>query len=256
MTGTHFLQLVGYNVRCNLRAEARRYALSYLWWVLEPALHLLILYVVFGIFFGQRENTNYIPFLFCGLVPWFWFSKSVTNGVNSIIEGGGIIKETYIPKFFFPTVSIAQDSISEMFVFLILILLLLASGVYPTSTWLLIPFILTLQLLLIASISYFLAILVPYFHDLKYIVTALLQVVMFGSGTFYDYKIMPPEYQEIFLLNPCALLINMYRDVLIHNQGINFANYFYVFSFAVVLGLAATSLYKKFDRDVPRVLFR
>lgn len=255
MNLNHFVEHVLYNVQANLKIENKRYALSYLWWVIEPILHFIILYIVFGIYFGNSDS-DYIPFLFCGLVPWFWFSKSISHGLDSILSGQHIIKDIYIPKYFFPTVSILQSTIKEFTVIAILIIILVLSGVYPTLTWLYLPIIIILQFIFIASLVYFLAILVPYFLDLKYVIVTLLQIIMFASGTFYDYKAMPEYYQSLFLLNPMALIINMYRDTLMYHQSISVIDCAYILFISIILGTCSFFLYKKLDKEIPKVLFR
>jgi len=256
MKKKQFWELVKFRVQCDLKAEVDKYALSYFWWIFEPGLHLFILYIVFGVFFQGNNQPHYIPFLFCGIVPWFWFNKSVTSGMESILNGRQIIRDTYIPKYFFPTVSIIQDLVKEMLVLLILIIVLFISGVYPTKMWVLLPVILVLQLLLIASIVYFISIIVPYFLDLKQIISTLMQIVMFGAGTFYDFKTMPEEYHKLFLLNPIALLINMYRDILIYNNFISIRSCVYILLYIVLFGILGYFAHKHLDKEVPKVLFR
>ena len=105
----HFAELVAFTVLFNLKAATRNYALGYLWWIIEPVLHLMVLFLVFGVFFGQSAQEHYIPFLLCGLVPWIWFHKSVTGGMGSIVSGRSIIMDADIPKVFFPTVAILNS---------------------------------------------------------------------------------------------------------------------------------------------------
>ena len=256
MRNKQFRELVLFSVKTNLKVEVNRYALSYFWWIIEPALHFFILYAVFGIFFGGNSTDNYIPFLFCGIIPWFWFSKSVANGMECITKGRQIIRDTYIPKYFFPTVSIIQDAVKEFFVLLILLLVLVTSGLYPNEMWLFLPIIILIQLLLTASVVYLVSIIIPYFLDLKHIITTLLQIVMFGSGTFYDFKTMPEQYHDLFLLNPFALLINMYRNVLIHQKAMNIQDALYILLFVVIFGILSFIAHKFLDKEVPKVLFR
>ena len=256
MRNKQFRELVFFNATSNLKSEMNSYALSYLWWIIEPGIHLLILYVVFGIFFEGNTDPHFIPFLFCGLVPWFWFNKSISNGLGSVVGGRNIIKDTYIPKYFFPTVSIIQDTIKELVVFIILILVLIISGVYPTKTWALLPFVMFLEFLLITSVVYLVSIITPYFLDLKYVISTFLQVVMFSAGTFYDFNTMPEVYHKFFLLNPMALLLKMYRDVMMYNKPIDLGNYFYILSIVFVLGFFSYFLHKKLDKKVAKVLFR
>ena len=256
MRNRQFIELVRYKVASNLKAEINRYALSYLWWVIEPALHLLILYIVFGIFFKGNSHERFIPFLFCGLAPWFWFNKSISDGMESILKGRQIIRDTYIPKYFFSTVSIIMNLFKGLILWVILIVVLVISGFYPSKLWLYLPLIILLELLLIASIVYFVSIIVPYFLDLKYIINTALQILMFSAGIFYDYKTMPEVYHKIFLINPVALLINMYRDVLMYQKPINLGNYLYILLFVCVFGVLSYVVHKKLDKEIPKVLFR
>ena len=106
----HFEHLVLIKYGFNLRSEAAKNHWSYTWWVLEPVLHMGALYVVFGIFLNRgTEDLN--PFLLCGIMPWLWFSKSVANSNQSIIQERGLISQTSTPKVFFPLVIISQNTI-------------------------------------------------------------------------------------------------------------------------------------------------
>lgn len=251
-----FFELVMFNVRCTLKSEVSRYALSYLWWIIEPALHFLVLYFVFGVFFEGNKNGDFIPFLFCGVIPWFWFNKSISNGMESIIKGSPIIKDTYIPKYFFSIVSVISDAAKELLVFLILIIVLVLSGFYPNEMWLYLPLVLLLEFLLITSIVSLIAIIVPYFMDLKHIVNSGLQILMFGAGTFYDYKTMPAKFHVFYEWNPTVLLIDMYRDIFMNQKTISFNDYIYVFSFVCLFGGLSLYINKLLDKDIPKVLFR
>lgn len=256
MKNKQFRELIIFNVFSNLKAEASGYALSYLWWIIEPILHFSILYVVFGVFFNGNQNKDFIPFLFCGIIPWFWFSKSIFNGLDAVIRGGSIIKDKYIPKHFFAFVSVLSDAFKEFPVFIILCVVLLLTGFYPSYTWLFLPFILILQFLFITAIVSLVSIIIPYFLDLKQIVNTVIQILMFGAGTFYDYKTMPEKFHVFYQWNPIVVLINMYRDVLMYQKPIAITNYLYVLFFTCIIGVLSYFTHKKLDKDLPKVLFR
>ena len=59
------------------------------------------------------------------------------------------------------------------------------------------------------------AAVIPFVRDLAYLVPTGLMFLMFCSGIFFDYRTIPEEWQEWFLLNPMAFLIKSYREVLI-----------------------------------------
>lgn len=214
-----FWQLVAIKVRFNLRSEAAQSYLSYAWWLLEPLLFMLVFYVVFKIFL-HRGTENFVSFLLCGVVPWLWFQKSVTNSGGSIVGGKGLIGQVYLPKIFFPIVVIGQDFVKQLFVFFLLLAYLVFAGYSPGFNWLwLLPLVLT-QLVLIMAASFVFAFFIPFANDIRYLVDAGLRMMMFGSGVFYSYKdVLLPEHREIFLLNPMANLITSYRSVLLEGTA-------------------------------------
>jgi lipopolysaccharide transport system permease protein len=209
-----FWQLVFIKVRFNLRSEATQSYLSYAWWVLEPLMQMGVYYIVFDILLN-RGGKDFVPFLLCGIVPWLWFAKSVANSSRSIVQGQGLIGQTYLPKPFFPLVVIGQDLLKQQVVFLLLFSFLFYFGYFPNVNWFwLIPIVIT-QLLLIIAISFLVSFVVPFARDLQYLINAVLMMTMFGSGIFYSYEnVFLPEHREIFLMNPMANLIVSYRMVL------------------------------------------
>jgi len=209
-----FWQLVFIKVRFNLRSEATQSYLSYAWWILEPLMQMGVYYIVFDIFL-RRGGEDFVPFLLCGIVPWLWFARSVNNSSRSIVQGRGLISQTYLPKPFFPLVVIGQDLVKQHVVFLLLIGFLFYYGYVPSAEWLwLIPIVIT-QLLLIVAVAFLVSFIVPFARDLQYLINAGLMMMMFGSGIFYSYEsVLLPEHREIFLMNPMANLIVSYRMVL------------------------------------------
>ena len=209
-----FWQLVIIKVRFNLRSEASQSYLSYAWWIFEPLMQMGVYYIVFDIFL-HRGGENFVAFLLCGIIPWLWFSRSVSNSSRSIVQGQGLISQTYLPKPFFPLVVVGQDLVKQQVVFLLLFSFLLYFGYRPSLEWLwLIPIVIT-QLLLIIAVSFLVSFVVPFARDLQYLINAGLMMMMFGSGIFYSYEsVLIPEHREIFLMNPMANLIVSYRSVL------------------------------------------
>ena len=73
----------------NLKAEASQNYLNYVWWLLEPALHVTVFYFIFDVLL-RRGGEGFVVFLLCGQIPFLWFSRSVSNASNSIMNGRGL----------------------------------------------------------------------------------------------------------------------------------------------------------------------
>lgn len=203
-----------------LRSEASKTFLSYLWWVIEPILYVFIFYLVFEVFLS-REKENFLFFLMCGKIPYLWFSKSVANGSSSIVSGSGIIGRIDIPKIIFPYASIQESLYKQSVVFIVLFLVAIIYGAFPTLNWLWIIPICVANYLLIVVTVLICAFLVCYVPDFRHLINMTLTLLLFASGVFWDVNQIQDEYirDTILLYNPLAFFIDAYRQVLIHQQA-------------------------------------
>jgi lipopolysaccharide transport system permease protein len=249
-----FFRLVLVKVWFNLRTEAAQHRLSYAWWILEPVLHMGAFYLIFKILL-QRGTEDFVAFLLCGLVPWLWFSKSVTNSCQSIIQGKGIISQAFIPKAFFPLTAVSQDAVKQSFVFLMLAVYFIASGFPLTINWLwLVPIIVT-QFLLIAAVSFTVAFIVPFALDFKYLVGTVLILGMMGSGVFFSYEqVLSPQFRDLFLLNPMANLLVSYRLVLLDGEIPRIVDLATISVISLAVLALVLFLLRRFDNNLTRLI--
>ena len=196
----------------NLRSESHHNYLSYLWWIIEPALYMAVYNLVFGTLLNYG-GKDYPVFLLTGLIPWMWFMKSVSGSCNSLITNQALILQASIPCLIFPLTSLLQSLIKQTPVFFLLVGFLWISGITPQSHWWALVPVIFVQLLLIIAFSCAVAALIPFIRDLHYLVPTGLTLLMFLSGVFYSLDSMSTEWQGVFLLNPVAFLLHCYREI-------------------------------------------
>lgn len=248
-----FFDLLIYKTEANLRTEVSRYYLNYLWWVIEPVLTMGVFYIVFGIFL-DRGTDHFVGFLLTGLTFWFWFNRTVNNASFSIMGGQGLMQQVDIQKVFFPLEVVLRDCFKLLFSLSLLLVFLVF---YPTPvsvTWLALPLLMAVQLVLITGCAIFCAAIVPFVPDLKFIIATTLHLMFFGSGVFYSIEsVVLPEHRHIMYLNPMAGLLKAYREILIYDA---WPDWFYlakVFIFALVLLGCSLWLVFRLDHVYPRV---
>ncbi|MEN0584163.1 MULTISPECIES: ABC transporter permease [unclassified Kosakonia] len=247
------LELVWVKARLNLRSEASINYLSYAWWIIEPVLQMAIYYLVFAYLLKQGGH-DYVPFLLTGLIPWIWFGRSVSHAQGSIIQGKYLMNQVHIPKIFFPLTFILQDAIKQIIVFILLLIFLVLYG-YEFSFGLLwvIPVILV-QFLLILAFALTVSVIVPFVRDFSFVIETGLQIMMFCSGIFFNYKSIPAMETKIFFINPMAIILSSYREILMYNNVPNIK----LLSCVVVLSLMMISValyaFKKLEFIFPRVV--
>lgn len=206
------LELIWTKAIFNLRSEVHRNYLSYGWWVLEPLLHMVVYYVVFGLLL-LRGGDNFPVFLLTGLVPWMWFMKAVSGSSNSILTGQNLMLQVGLPSVIFPLVSILQSTLKQIPVFVLLVGFLWLQGYSPNVYWWMLLPVIFVQALLVLAFASIVAAMIPFARDLTYLVPTGLTLLMFLSGIFYDYRSISPEWQGLFLMNPMAFLLKCYREI-------------------------------------------
>jgi lipopolysaccharide transport system permease protein len=211
---TQLLELVWTKANFNLQSEVHRNYLSYAWWVLEPLLHMVIYYIVFGLLLN-RGGENYPVFLLTGLIPWMWFMKAVSSSSNSILAGQNIMMQVAVHSIYFPLVMLLQTTIKQLPVFILLIGFVWVQGYPPEAHWWALVPVLIVQAILTIAFACFVAAIIPFIRDLAYLVPTGLTFTMFLSGIFYDYKSIAVDWQDLFLLNPIAFLLKCYREIFI-----------------------------------------
>lgn len=251
--GARWIDLVLYKTYADLRAEAAKTYVNYLWWVLDPILSMLVFYVVFGLLF-QRGGEGYVAFLLTGLVAWTWYNQTLSHAGTTILNGKGLINQVYVPKLVFPLVTFLTDLTKFAVVLGVLLLFLLMSGYSPSASWLALPPVLLTQLLLCMALALALAAVVPYLPDLKLLVNHLLHLQFFLSGIFYSANDIPEPYRFWFFLNPMASLIHDYRAVLLEGGWPHWERLTVIALLSLLVLALAAIMIQRLDRVYPRLV--
>lgn len=214
-----FFSIVNTQARMNLKAEASRFVLSYLWWVIEPLLYVAVFYFVFDILLSSGRG-DFLLFLVCGKIPFMWFSKSVTAASNSIVQNKGLIHQIDMPKSLFPYVSVHEALYKQWAVFIVLFAVVALYGFYPELNWLWLIPIIVVQYGFILVCSLLGALCVSFVVDFRVIISMGMLFLMFTSGVFWDINTIQNENLRDLVLtyNPIAFLLDAYRQVLMYQS--------------------------------------
>ncbi|KIC79635.1 ABC transporter permease [Pseudomonas sp. C5pp] len=240
----HFANLVVTKAILNLKSESSRTHLNYAWVVLEPLLHLVIYYFLFGRVLNAGVE-NYGLFLLCGLVPWMWFTKAVSTSATSILGGQSLMLNSNVQPAFFPLVNIVQSTFKQLPAMLLLIVLRFVADDDSLSLSLIyFPLIVVLQFLLTIVLGMLLAALVSIVRDIANIVGTGLTLLMILSGVIYNYQSLPGRVAEWVQYNPLAVIIAAYRQVILQGASPEIKGLLYVFAVSLALGAVNYVIYK------------
>ncbi len=187
MPFSQYFRLIDIMARMALRADATRFFLGYIWWVLEPLLWVAVFYVVFVMILASRQ-ADFLVFLMTGKLVFVWFSKSVTQASSSIVNSKGLVGKINVPKTLFPMAIVQEGLYRQVAVFALLFTFLLSSGYAVTATWwYLVPVILVTYVIIVAC-AFVGACLVCLARDFIQLISLGMMFLMFTSGIFWDVR--------------------------------------------------------------------
>lgn len=248
----HGFDLIRHSARADLRTEASRGYLGVFWWIIEPILYMGTFYFVFAHLF-KRGDGNYVFFLLTGLVVWKWFHSTIIVGSNSLMTNVGLMNQVYVQKIIFPLTVIVVNSVKFVIIFMLLLSFLFFTH-KPLASWSLVPCVIGVQLVFTLSLTCLVSAMVPFFPDFRQLLDNILLILMFLSGVFIDIAQYPEKIQKILYLNPMAMLITMYRQVLLEGTSPDWEKLLLIFIYSTFVFLFANWILRRFDRVYPKII--
>lgn len=208
-----------YSTKAELKAEIANSHLSWLWWVLDPLLFMIVYAFISGVVFKTTEQY-FLAFVFIGLSCWDFFNRTVKQSVKLVSSNSQIVSKVYLPKFILVFVKMGNNGF-KMVISLILVALMMLYYHIPFSTTMFyfIPIMMTLLVFTFGA-SVILLHFGVFVEDLSNVVNVLLRLVFYLSGVFYAIeKRVPAPYGQILLkLNPMALIMTDVRRCMLYGQ--------------------------------------
>ena len=210
--------LISSLVARELKARYRGSVLGFLWSFINPLLLLGIYSFIFTTIMPNRTNglQPYALFMLCGILPWTWFSASLTEAGGSLIAGGNLIKKVLFPAEVLPIVSVLANMVHFFLALPIVAVVLVAYRHWPDAdglVWL--PVVVLVQLVFTCGLALVLAALTVHFRDIRDILANVLMLWFFSTPIIYAWfqdEMVP--YRRWFNLNPFTHLAVSYQEIL------------------------------------------
>ena len=204
----------------DLKARYRGSVLGFFWSFVNPLLLLLVYSFVFS---TVMKNTTegiqpYALFMFCGILPWTWFSASLSEATNSLISGGNLIKKVLFPAEILPIVSVLANMVNFFLGLLILVPgLIYFHKLHLSFNLLWFPVTVLVQLVLTLALGLMLSALTVHFRDIRDLLFNILTLWFFATPIIYSWQQdNVRKYKHVFDLNPFTHLAISYQETLFY----------------------------------------
>lgn len=231
-------------VKKGIVLKYRRSYLGIIWTLLEPLLNMIVLTFVFGTLFGNSDKTFPI-YILSGRLLYTCFSQSTKAALRSIRANAGMINKVYVPKYLYPVSSVLYSYVIFGLSLIVLAIVALVLGIWPTLQllWIWIPLLLLIMLSLGAGMI--LATMGVYFRDMEYLWDVGLTLVMYVCAIFYyPDRFVKAGLGWVLNINPLYCVIATFRNCLFGNP-LNMKQVLYAAGFSLISIVVGFALFRK-----------
>jgi lipopolysaccharide transport system permease protein len=213
---SHYRELLGFLIWRDIKIRYRQTLLGGLWAILQPLIAMLIFTVVFNRFAGVRSDGPPYPlFAYAGLVPWFFFTNSLSQSSTSLVSHQHLVSKIYFPRIFIPLGAIGVFLIDLLLSISLCVGLMMHYHWPFTRNLLLLPLFILGCFLTAGGAGLILSALNVNFRDVKYAVPFLIQMGLFVTPVIYPALYIPARWQPLMGLNPMAGIVIGFRRALL-----------------------------------------
>ena len=200
-----------------LRVRYKRSALGFLWALLNPLLMMVILTVVFSNIM-RLPVKGYAVFLLSALLPWTFFSQSLSYSVESIVGNGALLQKVRVKKSVFTVAAVLSNILNFLFSLVPMVLILVVLRFPLHWTWVFLPVPLLALFCFTLGCGFFFAAVNVFYRDVSHMVQIVLSGWFYFSPVMYSLEFLPQQYRGFFRLNPLLYLLNEFRMIIYYGQ--------------------------------------
>jgi ABC-2 type transport system permease protein/lipopolysaccharide transport system permease protein len=200
----------------DLSLRYRGSVLGFLWSLLNPAIHIAVLTVVFSHVI-RTGMDHYIIYLMSSMLPFQFFSNAVTQSANCLVLNENYFKRLALPIMLFPLLSVSAALFDFLLAFIVLFTIGFFFGFSLGAAQLILPLSFLILIAFTAGCVLIVSIITMYFRDMRHIVAVLLNIVYFATPILYPITAIPEYLQFWFRLNPLYYMVTIFNQPLYHH---------------------------------------
>jgi len=233
-------------------------ALGYLWSLIRPLMLFAVLLFVFTqVFRLGSQVANYPVLLLFNIVLFTFFQEATSLSVISVVNVENVVRKTQFPRLVIPLAIVLTGLFNLALNLIAVFIFILAYGVSPMWSWLLLPVIVLLVTTLTTATAMLLSSLYVRFRDVQIIWSVLVTAIFYGTPLLYPLEVAPERYRNLLMLNPLTPIFVQARHWIIDPgapSAVSAAGGWLALmpSIAIFLGICAFAVLY-FNRAAPRI---
>jgi lipopolysaccharide transport system permease protein len=251
----HYRDLVFLFIKRDFVAYYQQTILGPFWYLIQPLISTIVFTIVFGNI--AKIPTDGIPqplFYLAGLTIWNYFSSCLSSTSNVFVGNSGIFGKVYFPRLTVPISIVISNFIRFLIQFLLFICfyfyyIIIGAKISPNVFLFLIPIILIQVAILGLGCGILLSSLTTKYRDMGFLVGFGLQLWMYATPIVYPISQVPEKWRWVFIVNPMAQIIEMFKYSFIGIGSINWWYYGYSLGITVIILIFGLTLFNVVEKS-------
>ena len=241
-------------IRRDLKGRYKGSALGFLWTFINPLMQLGVYTLVFSVIMRNGIKDYYL-FLFVALIPWIFFSTSLSGGSSCIWAQQDMVKKIYFPREVLPIAFVTSQFVNMLLSFLVVFAVLLVSGKGLNFIALLcLPVVMLVEYILAISAAMLTSAITVYLRDMEYILGIVTMAWQFLSPVMYSVDQVPEQLLPIYNLNPMTPVITAYREILYYGNIPKLSTLLHAVIFGIIVLIVGVTVFSKLKRHFAEAL--
>ncbi len=212
----YYKDLFYFLVQRDIKVIYKQTIVGFGWAFLRPFLTMVVLSLVFGkLAKVPSDGVPYPIFSFVALVPWIYFSTSMTKSTNSLLGNMNLLTKVYVPRLLIPLTPIIAGLLDFFMAFLMIVGFMVWYSIIPTINILFLPLLILMMILTASGVGLFFSSLSVRYRDVRFVVPFLSQLLMYAAPVAWPASLIPEKYRIIYSLYPMAGVVEGFRSALL-----------------------------------------
>lgn len=215
------------------------------WAVVQPFLTMVVFTIVFGKIAKMPTEVG-VPYpllVFAGMLPWQFFSTSLSSAAQSVIGNSNLIGKIYFPRMIVPAAAIVVSLVDFLVSFGIFVLLMIWYQFVPGWTIMMLPLLLLMTILAALGPGLWIASLNVKYRDFRYVIPFIVSMGLYVSPVGFSSSVVPEQWRLMYSINPMVGIIDGFRWAVLGGQ-LDFRWPSFLMSWAVIVLLLFIGLRK------------
>ncbi len=210
-------------------------ALGYLWQVMRPLLLFGVLYVFFVEVFHVDKakgaaSAHYGAQLLASIVLFTFFAEATSGAVRSVVDRESLVRKIQFPRLAIPSSVVLLATFNLALNLVVVMVFALIEGVRPMLSWLELPLILGMLVLLASGIAMLLSALFVRFRDISPIWEVFSQILFYSAPVILPAETVRTELASgsvnhvlyhVYTINPLVTIFQQFRHAMINGATLS-----------------------------------